>query len=1476
MAAARGRATRRPPTPGWFPLIAAGGTAALAVLLLGAALERALIGTDADAAERAAREVATHIAAVDAALARAARGLAGRAEVRDGLTGDLPAVRRVFDILRAEGGGPIPDLAITVYDARSAPRAWYGRPAELSPERLLSGPAGFADAGPAGLRLVHVEPIVEARGDSGPPRRLGTVVVERVIASAPANGDPDPAFAVRTSVGSAVLHPADGGAVELDEPLDLQDTGSAVLRVAGGGGTSGADAGGGSDRADNGVGGDAGTDDRGGGTDRADAGGGDSRRVHRFEAAGADGSARVAASISLDEIDRTRARWRHRVAAFFFLVAAATTLAAGGRALAGRTRRRSLRSSVFAAGATMAAGGWLWLAASPDRFAWPLFPPAAYRSLLVPQILRTTADLLLVAAVAAVLAVLAAEGAYRRRSFRPARGSGRRAWSAILLAGAAPAMAALLGIHHRLLQDTVAGASMDLLHTSLQPFDPTRTVLQLALVLASDATVWAMALLMGAALALLVRQPSPDDSAWHPTDPADSQRRPTGSQRRPAIRGAVSRRGLLARQSSPDDSARHPTDPAKNQRRPAKSQRRPAGDDTVSRRRLPASQSPVLGGWPALLLTAAPAGLAAARGWSPLGPALLSCLLASLLAFRGQRLLHWFRRTDPVTRLLAALCAILAPALPLYLSLVSLTDEARRRVVEHDYAVRAAEHPQDLHRQLDRSLEEIDAELAARPARQALPAPPGRTGTGSDAAFRLWRRTALAASRLTSAVEIFGADGELQSRFALNMPDSVTALRWTGTGCEWEVFGEVAPFGSDERRMLHAERGFCGAGGDGPPRPAGGVVVHVTQVDYESLPFIASRSPYVEPAQTGRSPPAAGSPGHEVELVIYGWGRQPAFLSHQSAWPVDDALFQRIYESRSPFWTRLVKDSRRYEVFIANTRAGIYAIGYPAHTAFDHLLHFSELALLVIAAGGLLLSAAVLAALLVPKLRRRLPYREVRTRFALKLQIWFVGAATAPVVVVAIVVQGYFADQLRADVEAGAVRAAAVAKSVIEESVPVQSDGQIITRFTDDILVRIGQVIGQDVNIFDGPRLVATSTRDLYASGVLSTRTPDRVYRAIALDRLPGFVSEEAAGSLRYQLAAAPVRAGGREVILTVPLASRQQEIEGQIDELNRRVLGSALFFAAVVGLIGWAIARSIANPVKRLTRATSRVARGEFGPLVSDLEADRIEKRVAARSADELAVLEADFGRMAAELDAQRRQLEHTHRLEAWTQMARQVAHEIKNPLTPVQLGAEHLLRVHADRGSPLSPVLEGCIESILKQVRILRQIASGFSNFASSPAARLAPTDFAALVNEVVAPYRPGLEGRIALAVDLPPDLPRLQLDPVLMQRAVTNIIENALHAMPDEGTLAIGVARDGDRARLSIRDSGVGIEPDALDRIFEPWFSTRITGTGLGMAIAKRNVELNGGAIAVESEPGRGTAVTMTLPVPEPPGRAEPPVQ
>jgi signal transduction histidine kinase len=167
---------------------------------------------------------------------------------------------------------------------------------------------------------------------------------------------------------------------------------------------------------------------------------------------------------------------------------------------------------------------------------------------------------------------------------------------------------------------------------------------------------------------------------------------------------------------------------------------------------------------------------------------------------------------------------------------------------------------------------------------------------------------------------------------------------------------------------------------------------------------------------------------------------------------------------------------------------------------------------------------------------------------------------------------------------------------------------------------------------------------------------------------------------------------------------------------------------------------------------------------------------------------------------------------------------------------------------------------------VRLLRQIAAEFSSFASSPTPRPVETHLADLVSEVVEPYRAGLPARVTLAVDVAEGLPVMHVDRTLIGRALTNVIENALHAMPGGGALTITGRLSADRRalRLGVTDTGVGMDQPALQRIFEPYFSTKAVGTGLGLTIAKRNVDLHGGRIDVESAPGRGTTVTLTMPV------------
>ncbi len=851
----------------------------------------------------------------------------------------------------------------------------------------------------------------------------------------------------------------------------------------------------------------------------------------------------------------------------------------------------------------------------------------------------------------------------------------------------------------------------------------------------------------------------------------------------------------------------------------------------------------------------AAAVVSARRGWPiPAVALVLSVAACAVAALYAGRLMVRYRHTTVAARIMALFVAFLVPAVLLYAPMDFFAERATERLITTQYAVQAASYPQTLQQRLTEARREVDS-MAFLPTvvsdASSLEFVAPHTDEGR-AAFLIWRQTVLARERLTSAVELYGVNGTLVSRFALNFPEytSTTQIPQAARGCRWDVFGEAAPFGSEERRMLHAQRNICTTGSDGLTRSVGSIVVHVV-LDYRTLPFITSQSPYFEvfrPSESGV--PAEGTAGGDVDVAIYGWGLRPIYTSGQ-AWALTDELFQRIYASREPFWTTVTRSDGTFRVYFSNDRNGIYALGYPVLSAFDHLVHLAELTTL---AGAVYVLALIGTAIFTrlsrdrPRVGRAL-LREIRASFYRKLFLAFVLASIVPVVTLALVIRTYFTTLLQAEVESEAARTASVARRVIEESGALLRGSDSVN---DDVMVWIGQVIDQDVNIFEGPRLVATSERDLFNSGLLPTRTPDEVYRAIALQRLPMFVGQDQIGTMPYMIAAAPVRAGGRDDILTVPLGTRQREIEREIDDLDRGIHLASLFFILLGAGIGLYMAERIADPVRRLTRATQQIARGDF------------DARIAVKTADELKRLVDAFNGMAAELKAQRAQLERTNRLEAWAEMARQVAHEIKNPLTPIQLSAEHLRRVHKDRGEPLGPVLESCIMSILGQVRLLRQISAEFSSFASSPTAKPSAVDVVGLVAEVVDPYRTGLAGRVDVVNRLMPPLPRVYVDRTLIARALANIIENALHAMPGDGVLTVDGWQDAGAVKIRVKDSGLGMDEEALARVFEPYFSTKTTGTGLGLPIAKRNIELSGGSIELQSERGSGTTVTMTLPI------------
>jgi two-component system nitrogen regulation sensor histidine kinase NtrY len=221
------------------------------------------------------------------------------------------------------------------------------------------------------------------------------------------------------------------------------------------------------------------------------------------------------------------------------------------------------------------------------------------------------------------------------------------------------------------------------------------------------------------------------------------------------------------------------------------------------------------------------------------------------------------------------------------------------------------------------------------------------------------------------------------------------------------------------------------------------------------------------------------------------------------------------------------------------------------------------------------------------------------------------------------------------------------------------------------------------------------------------------------------------------------------------------------------------------------------------------------------------------------------------------------SNRLEAWSEMARQVAHEIKNPLTPIQLTAEHL-RAVADRGDPNLPaVVRSAVENVLRQVKTLRETSKEFSDYASLRQVQRQPLDLQKLLGDLAAGYLQSHAHGIEFSAEIAPTTPRtFSGDERLLRGAIANLIENAFQAAAG-GRVRLGSMGVDSKVIISVEDSGPGVPPEVLPKIFDPYFSTKSAGTGLGLAIARKAVEEHGGSIHAENV-NPGLRVVIELPV------------
>jgi signal transduction histidine kinase len=340
------------------------------------------------------------------------------------------------------------------------------------------------------------------------------------------------------------------------------------------------------------------------------------------------------------------------------------------------------------------------------------------------------------------------------------------------------------------------------------------------------------------------------------------------------------------------------------------------------------------------------------------------------------------------------------------------------------------------------------------------------------------------------------------------------------------------------------------------------------------------------------------------------------------------------------------------------------------------------------------------------------------------------------------------------------------------------------------------------------------------------------------------------------------------ETFHALPLLGRAKELLGvllvgssrrEVVEMQQFIQQMALAAGSVGILLAlafswWAAAR-VTQPVERLALAAGQVAAGDWGA------------RVYVGSQDEIGTLAAAFNRMTQQLLEQRERLVQAERVAAWRELARRLAHELKNPLHPLQLSVENMQRARQQKPEQFEEVFREGTATLLAELDNLKTIVGRFSDFARMPPPQLGPVQVNELLRNALKLFEGQFSGAgrppIETSIYLEEELPEIQADRDLLHRALQNLILNALDAMAAGGTLTVRTRSMATGVRIEVSDTGQGLTPEECQRLFTPYYTTKQYGTGLGLAIVQSVVSDHGGRIFVESEPGVGTTFRIDLP-------------
>jgi nitrogen fixation/metabolism regulation signal transduction histidine kinase len=312
-----------------------------------------------------------------------------------------------------------------------------------------------------------------------------------------------------------------------------------------------------------------------------------------------------------------------------------------------------------------------------------------------------------------------------------------------------------------------------------------------------------------------------------------------------------------------------------------------------------------------------------------------------------------------------------------------------------------------------------------------------------------------------------------------------------------------------------------------------------------------------------------------------------------------------------------------------------------------------------------------------------------------------------------------------------------------------------------------------------------------------------------------------------------------------------QQEISDATVKLIEFLFFASVFFIIIVLILARSIGGMILTPVQKLLKGTKEVSLGN------------LETHIIHKHQDEMKNLIDGFNTMVTNLKAHQQDLADMSKKVAAAEIARKVAHEIKNPLTPIQLSAEHLLKVYEEDKKSFEGVLKESTSYIISEVENLRKIAHEFLETSKEASLQKERFDIREIIQQTLDPYKKLLSERIEFAETYSDTDLHIMADRAKIRIVLRNILNNALESIQETGRVEVSVQSQGENIVIKILDSGTGIERDMLERIFEPYFSTKDAGTGLGLPIAKKIIEDHKGSIRATAVDEGGTRICIRLP-------------